>query len=42
MYGSITPYKKNGADLGSSSLPWNYIYASNYKGEASDVVSSFN
>lgn len=42
MYGSITPYKKNAADLGSSSLPWNYIYASNYKGEASDVVSSFN
>lgn len=42
MYGSITPYKRNAADLGSSSLPWNYIYASNYKGEASDVVSSFN
>ena len=42
MYGSITPYKKNAADLGSSSLPWNYIYASNYKGEASDMTSSFN
>ena len=42
IYGSITPYKKNAADLGSSNLPWGYVYASNYKGEASDVISSFN
>lgn len=42
MYGSITPYKKNAADLGSNNLPWGYVYASNYKGEASDVISSFN
>ena len=41
MYGSITPYKKNAADLGSSSLPWNYIYASGYKGESGDMTSSF-
>lgn len=41
MYGSITPYKKNAADLGSNNLPWGYVYASGYKGESGDMTSSF-